>query len=358
MKEQRITQLDGLRALAVLAVFLHHAYHFPLLWMGVDLFFILSGFLITGILLKENGRPFASYIGNFYRKRVRRILPPYLVLLILASVIFPGAWLRYWFLYLGGMNFLLPFNLPHLSVLDPLWSLAVEEQFYLLWPLAIFWLSRRQLIYLSAALIVAAPVLRYFCPITNPWGVYMLLPYRMDTLATGSLLALLWPCLQARLPDIRLAWIAAGLTTSALVSLGMLTRAHYSTYGNTHLGNLAFYECTLALMTSAFLMALSGCGKRPLSIGPLVWMGKVSYSFYLIHLLALSLVPHHYAVLALAVSILYAALSWYMLEKPILTHRQGSARPSTLNEFGASPNRLIRLTGFRAGAASDKKRAS
>ena len=82
---RRIPELDGLRAVAILAVFVHHALNVPLLWMGVDLFFVLSGFLITGILLdrKESGRSFFSY---FYERRARRILVPYIVLLAGSSL--------------------------------------------------------------------------------------------------------------------------------------------------------------------------------------------------------------------------------------------------------------------------------
>ena len=74
---KRISQLDGVRGLAILAVFLHHALKIKLLWMGVDLFFILSGFLITGILLSAKGQKLGSYFAHFYSRRARRILAPY-----------------------------------------------------------------------------------------------------------------------------------------------------------------------------------------------------------------------------------------------------------------------------------------
>ena len=161
-KQSRLLQLDGVRALAIAAVFLHHAFHIKLLWMGVDLFFVLSGFLITGILYGSKAGKFGSYIGHFYERRVRRILPPYLVVLGISALLFGVWWLRYWYFYIGAMNFLHPLNLPNLETL-PLWSLAVEEQFYVFWPFAVFYLSRKRLIQFSLFIIVLTPILRYVC---------------------------------------------------------------------------------------------------------------------------------------------------------------------------------------------------
>ena len=73
---ERITQLDGLRAIAIITVFSHHAFETRLTWMGVDLFFILSGFLITDILIRSRNRSIRDYFGSFYARRIRRILPP------------------------------------------------------------------------------------------------------------------------------------------------------------------------------------------------------------------------------------------------------------------------------------------
>lgn len=141
----RIKQLDSVRALAILAVFFHHALKIKLLWMGVDLFFVLSGFLITGVLLNEKHRGIGKYFSHFYERRVRRILPPYGLTLVLASLFFGIAWMRHWYLYILLTNFLLPLHIQHPIAFDPLWSLAVEEQFYLVWPFAVYYLSERHL---------------------------------------------------------------------------------------------------------------------------------------------------------------------------------------------------------------------
>ena len=137
-----IPQLDGIRAFAILGVFLYHSpLHFKGGWAGVDLFFVLSGFLITRILASHREMPIKQYFGTFYMRRARRILPPYIALMIIASLLFGFSWLPTWYTYLGAMNF--PrVGPPELSML---WSLAVEEQFYLFWPFVVLFVPRRRL---------------------------------------------------------------------------------------------------------------------------------------------------------------------------------------------------------------------
>lgn len=327
----RISQLDGLRGIAIASVFIHHAFRVKLLWMGVDLFFVLSGFLITGILFNGKDKPFGSYIGAFYARRARRILPPYVVVLVITVFIFGVGWLSHWYLYIGAMNFIAPLGIQGPSTIrSTLWSLAVEEQFYLLWPLAVYRLSREQLVRCSLALLVLAPFLRYVCTplFSKHWAVYMLLPFRMDTLAAGALLALLWPAMQARLKATpKLQWIiAAGCSivgTTALLAVYYLSVHGFTTDSNTPIGNFGVYESTLAITASVFLMALIGIGKRLLISWPLVWLGRISYSIYLIHLTALYLVPNHKpvisAIIAATGSLIYATTMWFLVEKPILS---------------------------------------
>jgi peptidoglycan/LPS O-acetylase OafA/YrhL len=281
-------------------------------------------------LVNEKARPFRNYIGHFYARRVRRILPPYLILLIWVAIAFPGPWLRLWYLYLGGMNFLMPLKLANLDFLSPLWSLAVEEQFYLIWPLAVFYLNSRQLIRCAVALLLLAPVLRFACTpfFQTRWAIYMLLPFRMDTLAAGALVALLWPELRKRLTEsswlrARIAWGCASAALVAILTALVLNRHGYTTYGNTRIGNLALYEVTLGLTASAFIVVLIGFGRKALSTWPFVWLGRISYSFYLVHTVALHVCPQFHGLLALAVSIAYATVSWFVVEKPILN----STRP-------------------------------
>jgi len=319
---ERIAPLDGLRGLAIAAVFIHHAFHMKLLWMGVDLFFVLSGFLITTILLKQKGRTFGAYIGHFYACRIRRIVPPYLVILLIATVVFGPMWLHYWYFYIGGMNFLLPLHLFWLDAV-PLWSLAVEEQFYLLWPLVVYFLSRRSLHAFTWVLLGLAPLLRYLCTplFREHWAIYMLTPFRMDTLAAGALIAILWPSIQGRLATSpALKWkIGAGcimLLALSMVALSSFHRFSIFTDANTPLSNAVLYETTLAICTGVFVLVLLGIGKTFLSSWPLVWLGRISYSIYLFHLTALYLLPGYKALPAALLTIAYSLVMWYALEMP------------------------------------------
>ena len=332
----RITPLDGVRGLAILAVLLHHAFEAKLLWMGVDLFFVLSGFLITTILVRSKGLGFRRYIGHFYRRRAQRILPPYLLLLLIGSVVYGTWWLHEWYFYFGAMNFLKVFNLPALPA-SPLWSLAIEEQFYLVWPLAVFFLNRRQLMVCSVGLMLLAPILRFVCtPILHrPWAIYMLLPFRMDCLACGALLSLVWPMLHAHLdrsPALRRRlWFAAAVgVVLSLAVLRLLQHRGIGTLSGSAIGNAFIYEAALIIVTSLFFFALSGGAPRLFCFRPLVWLGTVSYSLYLIHGLLLNRAFDKHlpfaAPLAIGASLLYAAASWYWLEKPILSLGRPDAR--------------------------------
>ena len=194
LETKRIDQLDGVRALAIGAVFLHHALGVKMLWAGVDLFFVLSGFLITGVLLGSKGKSLSGYFSHFYERRARRILPPYAILLLVTSLLLGITWMNRWYLYLFLMNILVAWQLPEPKPFEVLWSLAVEEQFYLVWPFVIFFLSETAIAWTAGALVVLAPLLRwYFTPFFwSHWAVYALMPFRMDLLAAGALLALIW----------------------------------------------------------------------------------------------------------------------------------------------------------------------
>ena len=308
-------------------VFIHHALGTRLLWMGVDLFFVLSGFLITGILLKEKEKhSFGAYIGHFYSRRAKRILPPYFISLVVFAAVFGITWIKYWYLYFGAMNFLLALRLPTPNSL--LWSLAVEEQFYLLWPIAVFYMCRKHLLFLASAMLVAAPLLRFVCTphFINHWPIYTQLPFRMDTLAAGACLAIVWPDLQTKgvsAANVRkhAALVSVAMFVVAFVSLYFLAKHNLTPDGNTPLGNFAVYEATLFIAAAMFLFTLSDYAKAALSFAPLVYVGRVSYSIYLIHLAILHIVPKGNVLLAAAGSLVYATVMWYLVEKPILTYR-------------------------------------
>ncbi len=196
---QRYRGLDGFRGIAVALVMLFHGQRlfagsvvvpaFDAGWVGVDLFFALSGFLITGILVRTREHP--RYWRNFVLRRALRIVPPYalLLLLVLAPRALAGVdtGIPWWTYPTFLSNYWIGAQGSHDITLDLTWSLSVEEQFYLVWPLAVWALGRRGLLPLSTLAMLLAPALRYawFDPATEV--TYMWTPCRVDSLAAGAL---------------------------------------------------------------------------------------------------------------------------------------------------------------------------
>ena len=210
MKSQlgtRIPELDGIRAIAIWMVLLLHILVFsnhpallflprPVLeiighgWLGVDLFFLLSGFLITGILLDTKERP--SYFKNFYIRRFLRIMPLYFAVVIVWSLAYRGYGRYFALSSIFGANLspLFHIHAPHGP--DVLWSLAVEEHFYLLWPAIVFLLSRRKVLGLCGILFIGSAILRtiFAAKGMNPALIYQLTWFRLDGLAAGGAMAI------------------------------------------------------------------------------------------------------------------------------------------------------------------------
>lgn len=217
---KHVSTLDGIRGIAILMVLgIHFAYsgalpeppprflslfHFLVFgWMGVDLFFVLSGFLITGILLDTIAAP--NYFKSFYARRTLRIFPIYYLVIVLVLCLTPFA-LRFpaLFPYLPGypliaasffymQNWWMAFHpMAPRVVIGDYWSLGVEEQFYLLWPLIVFKLSRRNVTRLCIAICLATPVLRLVLYRHDPESflVFVSTLTRMDTLLWGALAAI------------------------------------------------------------------------------------------------------------------------------------------------------------------------
>ena len=332
----RISQLDGIRALAILAVFLTHAFNAKMLWTGVDLFFILSGFLITGILIERKTSSLGDYFRHFYTRRARRILPPYLLLLIVVSAVFGLSWMQHWYMYLFLMNFLKPLSMSKPDAFVPLWSLAVEEQFYLVWPFAVYALSEAGIAWLAASLIVLAPLLRWFCTPLFPsdWFIYMTPIFRMDLLAMGALLAIAWRHRRSAIERYGLFGLPLAIA-AALTLVAIAKRYHLTTFGNSQAGNVLIYEFSLIACTGIICWALGGRAIAPLTWAPAKYLGRISYSFYLFHLTFLILAfrvlhnPYIIAAVAFAASVGTAALLWHFMEKPILSgwpsHRRNQA---------------------------------
>lgn len=321
----RIEQLDGLRAIAILAVAVHHCLEIPLLWVGVDVFFVLSGFLITGILLRRKRQP-KDYFSGFYFRRLFRIQPPYIVAIILYGTIFTWHLFHPWPYYaFFGMNihpliYDYPINLP-------VWSLAVEEQFYLLWPAVVLFVSERTLLRLSVAAIVFAPFLRALCtPLFSTNGpIYMLTPFRADLLCAGAALAILWGRRTARFEDSCRRYAPLGV----VFGFGSLAAVYafpvFRLSNNTRWGNGLDYSLSLIGSTALLVWALAGRGLlyRVLTFKPMRYIGQISYMIYLVHQMIeaflVRYMPKRDTLLpTLAITIAFASVSWYMLERPLI----------------------------------------
>jgi peptidoglycan/LPS O-acetylase OafA/YrhL len=292
-------ELDTLRGLAILLVLFFHGMAPPLHgelsgagkfmlavsqfgWVGVNLFFVLSGFLITGILIDTRNRH--DYFRRFYIRRALRILPAFYAFLVILLL---GGWISWHFLLLSAL--FLANCAPLLGVplqYGPLWSLAVEEHFYLLWPALIHRLSVRSLM-LSLALILAlTPALRAldFRLAGRPADFVTLYTwFNLDGLALGALLAvgLHRPRFQrAQLSRIALPLLIVGTTAFALILKHPSVAAAFSMTA-CNVAATGLLSCALLLGTSRWSFSVDG----PF----LKFLGFISYGLYLIHVLAFRL---------------------------------------------------------------------
>jgi len=301
--EGRVADLDGVRAIAIWMVLLLHAlYAFPnpagaldfvpapiqlILnhgWLGVDLFFILSGFLITGILLGSKLRP--HYFRNFYIRRVLRIMPVYFATVFVWTLFYRGYG-RYFLLssvFGANLSFLLHIPTPHGP--GVLWSLAVEEHFYLLWPLVVFLINRRTLAIVAGAIFLGMPLLRGFFAYhgMSPSLIYMLSWFRFDGLAAGAMLAI-W-ARSTHAGKRSSLYIASGLAVCFMI-LTIVGRP-FGLMGTKTLVSVALrYTQAYLIFAAFFVMVVAYRGTK--WTAPLRWRflqlsGALSYCLYLVHL--------------------------------------------------------------------------
>lgn len=328
-------ELDTLRGVAVLFVLFFHGFYFiagaaqfhgPFRWFmaatnagwtGVNLFFVLSGFLITGILLDSKNRP--GYYRNFYLRRALRILPAYYGVLFLVMLIAHlGLTARRVSWGFFGLSLIYLANLTPLFGVPMqyavLWSLAVEEHFYLLWPTAVRFFSRRALPWICVLLIATSPALRaLYC-----WlGRDARSPFTwldLDGLAWGALLAILVRGkLSSRSAALRLglACVLGSLILGvAFFPAGIASSASFAgAVFRTSLTN-SFFAGVLALA----LVAGTGAWKSVLARPTLKFFGEISYGLYLIHMMAFDAVDRVLSHWGLH-------LSWTSATAPLLIGR-------------------------------------
>jgi peptidoglycan/LPS O-acetylase OafA/YrhL len=327
---RHIPALDGVRALAILLVIPHNvdvlqapfpAFDYPLValmhagWTGVQLFFVLSGFLITANLLDTRSSP--NYLSAFFGRRVLRIMPLYFVALCVAFVIAPALGTvpqnlhatqshQIW-LWTFLSNWAQPFG-GKVYGFGHFWSLAVEEQFYLLWPFVVLRCRPAQLLWVCAAAAVGALVVRVLLLVAHapPETLYMFTVCRMDALALGAAAAAV---IQHTVPRVAAAAAMMLLVTAAGTRGFAMFDISTQTVGYTLL-SLAFALIILlaALPTTGALRAAMHVLESP----PLRLVGRYSYGMYVIHLplhLFLGTVLLHYFAphVTPAAALLYAA---------------------------------------------------
>jgi peptidoglycan/LPS O-acetylase OafA/YrhL len=338
MQDKHLTQLDGIRGVAILIVLLGHLITQPIGFgivrlgplppVGVDLFFVLSGFLITNVLLRARGKE--HFFFNFYARRALRIAPLYFALLIfmfavanhrLAALTFNDQrvhWQVFAF-YLQNLYYRQASELGPLA-LAVTWSLAIEEQFYTVWPLLVSKLTVRNLSIVAAVLIFLAPIARVIVPIFG-YDPYINPLCRMDAMAMGALLSFWLFSAKPSTQNInrQAVWVLG-------VGLAGEIICHF--LGLTHI----LSKSLVALMFTAVL-ALSLVWEplcKLLSLRPLRLTGKVSYCLYLAHPVIGDLVYHEFhgptiamkatrSLLIIALSYSAAFLSWTFFESPILS---------------------------------------
>lgn len=339
----RIAGLDGLRGVGSMSVLLYHCQPrlFPGGYFSLDLFFVLSGYIISVTLLQEHSRSGTISIANFYRRRAFRILPA--LLAVVAGVLLLGwlagdawaprqsrrqEWIEAAAAIASIMNWFAALGSSPWGFLTHTWSLSLEEQFYLLWPLALLLLLRSGRVKWIPALLLALILICFFWRAhltfagATPERLYLGFDTRFDAPLLGCLLALLGT---ARVPRGLLRWWPVPAATFVLLFL-------LTSWTQPWLG---FGGFTLIALMSFWLIAAAveggGMLARFLELKPVQWMGLRSYSLYLwqvplIGVVGLFAVPQPYAAGAIFLSSLIAAeISYRLFERPFMRRRSTSA---------------------------------
>jgi peptidoglycan/LPS O-acetylase OafA/YrhL len=342
--------LDGLRAIAVLAVI---AYHLNPAWapgglLGVGVFFTLSGYLITDLLLGQREATGRLQLGEFWLRRARRLLPALFLMLavvvawvtLLDRSLLPGlrgdvlaavGYVSNWWNIVREASYFARFGPP--PTLDHLWSLAVEEQFYLIWPW-LLWLGLRYIpgrytqagVTLAGAALSAAAMALIYQPGVDPTRVYEGTDTRAFGLLIGAALAMVWPSRELRADRIdhrgRLLIDGGGVVGLVIIGILIWRTSEYSPL--LYKGGIVFLSVATALVLSALVHPASWLGG---AVGwmPLRWLGVRSYGIYLWHYPIIVLTapgPQQRASFSLeafqvVATIVVATLSWQFFEEPI-----------------------------------------
>lgn len=361
-----IPELNGLRAVAVGAVLLDHtlAEHFPGGFIGVDLFFVLSGWLITTILVREFERDNGINLGHFYARRALRLAPAllallvaYTLLLFLKSVLKPdGAFVQQhlWAVLATGfyiMNWTQAFDLGPSGFLLHTWSLGIEEQFYLFWPVILIGILRYfghtsawRLVLILIVIVVGWRVFLVFEDASS-WRIYHAFDTRIDTILIGCLLALA-PLGQAHLLVGRFSLCPVLILTITLLTL--TSRFLY------FLGIPIIAFCAAWLILATLVGKPQSLLRQLLRWSPLTYCGQISYGFYLWHFPILIIVANYVShqnfgqlktlAITAILTLLIASASYHLLELPALR-----LRGKFQSKFQPFPRRMdVAMRGLEA----------
>jgi len=341
---RRIASLDGLRAVSIALVLFTHAMgtrNFPLGahaldafgdigYLGVRIFFVISGFLITTLLLKEHSKTGTVSLRAFYERRAFRIFPAayaFVALVWLADVVsalpLRGGDVAHALTYTMNYHYTRSWDVGHL------WSLSVEEQFYFLWPALVLLVGPRRIGHVAVAMIALAPVMRVLAWFLLPFRDDVIMeayPCVMDAIAAGSLLAIAGRRLDT------LDWYQRFLRSPLFLIVPLIVLVaqadHYSVAREYTL-DITVQNLAIALTVDRCVRVTRGATFAVLNARPLVWVGTLSYSLYLWQepflnpktLRATSAWP-----LNLVLAVLFAIASYHLVEKPFFSLRDKLAR--------------------------------
>lgn len=338
-----LPQLDGLRGLAILAVMFHHFGFHPPSWMdwgpvGPSVFFLLSGYLITHSLWKLQGRAttgawdFSRLLLKFHARRIFRLLPLIIVLLAIGWLCGLRSYRETWMWHLTFLtNFYMVSTNEWVGSLSHFWSLSVQEQFYLLWPLVLF-VPRRVFPQAMVLIVLSAAAFRLGCLLqgSSEFTRWFLLPASLDAFATGGLVA--WIQSKGWSSIVRSRTWAWPLLIAATVSLIFSRYLRFLPDTNLATSIVELFECIFFAWLLLRLLESPRClSTRLLKFRPLIFVGKISYGIFIFHTLVAvafsfwleeaeltqtNLSFLRAAILA-AMSIAIAAASWQWFEHPL-----------------------------------------
>lgn len=323
----RIPSLDGLRAISITLVLLSHLVqldHIPQTVigsygkLGVHIFFVLSGYLITNLLLQEHQRTSTVSLTDFYLRRAFRIFPAALVFLAVVTTLY---WRQiHWFHLAAALFYVSNMDLARPWIFGHLWSLSIEEQFYLIWPVVV----KRWHRYRTAILVGVmglTPIFRaglYALRIHN--GLTASLPVYADQLAIGCLLAVLGPRLPRISKPVALLMLVGAFSIQWFPA-NSATRTLFVLFGLRPLLDVCLAGLVLHVIQVPY---------RALNWRPVAWLGRISYSLYLWQELFCGNGSFHLGYSLVLLALACACLSYYLVEQPMLQLRQRfQARGST-----------------------------